>query len=73
MSRLKGHVKWFNVLRGFGFIIPDDGTGEVFAHYTHIEGEGYRSLYEGDRVQFGITNNPVNGRARMVTNIKAVR
>ena len=52
MKRKKGSVKWFNRLKGFGFIKPEDGTGDVFVHYSAIDGEGYRNLYEGDPVRY---------------------
>jgi CspA family cold shock protein len=50
-----GTVKWFNAEKGFGFITPDDGSGDVFAHFSAIVGDGYRSLDENQRVSFNIT------------------
>ncbi len=47
-----GTVKWFNAEKGFGFIAPDDGTADVFAHYSAITSSGYRSLEENQKVQF---------------------
>jgi CspA family cold shock protein len=47
-----GTVKWFSAEKGFGFIKPDDGTDDVFVHFSAIEGSGYRSLDEGQRVEF---------------------
>ncbi len=47
-----GTVKWFNAEKGFGFITPDDGAQDVFAHYSAIEAKGYRTLEEGQRVEF---------------------
>lgn len=52
MERKRGIVKWFSRIKGYGFILPDEGGQEVFVHYSAIEGEGYRNLYEGDRVEF---------------------
>ena len=52
MDRKQGVVKWFSRIKGYGFINPDDSEKEVFVHYSAIEGEGYRNLYEGDRVTF---------------------
>lgn len=52
MGRFSGIVKWFNRIKGYGFITPDEGEQEVFVHYSAIEGEGYRNLYEGDRVEY---------------------
>ena len=47
-----GTVKWFNATKGYGFITPDDGTPDVFVHFSAIEGSGYRELTEGQRVDF---------------------
>jgi CspA family cold shock protein len=50
----KGKVKWFNESKGFGFITRDDGS-DVFAHYSEIQGNGFKSLTEGDAVSFEVT------------------
>ncbi|GAB3555710.1 transcription antiterminator/RNA stability regulator CspE [Spelaeicoccus albus] len=50
-----GTVKWFNAEKGFGFIAPDDGSADVFAHYSAINATGYRSLEENQKVEFEIT------------------
>jgi cold shock protein len=47
-----GTVKWFNESKGFGFIVPDDGTPDVFVHHSNIAAEGYRSLDEGQKVEY---------------------
>ncbi len=49
-----GKVKWFNDSKGYGFITPDDGSKDVFVHHTAIQGDGFRSLQEGDAVDFEI-------------------
>ncbi|HLE77406.1 MAG TPA: cold-shock protein [bacterium] len=50
-----GAVKWFSNEKGYGFITPEDGSKDVFVHFTGIEGDGYRSLSEGQRVEFTVT------------------
>ena len=50
-----GTVKWFNSEKGFGFIAPDEGGPDVFAHYSAISGSGYRSLEENQKVEFEVT------------------
>ncbi|MFC5997956.1 cold-shock protein [Quadrisphaera sp. GCM10027208] len=47
-----GTVKWFNADKGYGFITPDDGGADLFAHFSAIQGNGYRSLDEGQKVQY---------------------
>jgi CspA family cold shock protein len=54
----QGTVKWFNAEKGFGFIAPDDGGADVFAHYTAIQSGGYRSLEENQRVEFEVAQGP---------------
>ena len=49
-----GTVKWFNAEKGFGFITPDDGTADVFAHFSQIQTSGYRTLDEGQKVTFTV-------------------
>lgn len=64
----KGTVKWFNESKGFGFITKDDG-GDVFVHYTAIEGNGFKSLSEGQAVSFEIVDGPKGPKAVNVTKI----
>ncbi|KAA9134514.1 cold-shock protein [Microbacterium caowuchunii] len=54
----QGTVKWFNSEKGFGFIAPDEGGADVFAHFSAIEGNGYRSLEENQRVEFEVEQGP---------------
>ena len=53
-----GKVKWFNDAKGFGFIEPDEGGGDVFAHFSAIAMDGYKSLKEGARVSYEVTQGP---------------
>ncbi|MFB7842429.1 MULTISPECIES: cold-shock protein [unclassified Microbacterium] len=53
-----GIVKWFNTEKGFGFIAPDDGTADVFAHFSAITGDGYRNLEENQKVSFDSERGP---------------
>jgi CspA family cold shock protein len=65
-ERVTGTVKWFNATKGFGFIKRDEGE-DVFVHYSAIVGEGYRSLEEGQRVEFVVTQGQKGPQAQDVT------
>ena len=58
-----GTVKWFNAEKGFGFIAPDDGGADVFAHYSAIAASGFRSLEENQKVEFEVTQGPKGPQA----------
>lgn len=60
-----GHVKWFNESKGFGFIAQDNGA-DVFVHYSAITGGGFRTLAEGQKVQFNVTQGPKGPQAENV-------
>jgi len=66
VERLKGTVKWFNNAKGYGFI-GRDGGADVFVHYSAISSDGYKSLQEGDAVEFEITQGPKGPQAANVT------
>jgi CspA family cold shock protein len=55
MSKIKGNVKWFNESKGFGFITPEDGSKDVFVHFSAIQSSGFKTLAEGQSVEFEIT------------------
>ena len=58
-----GTVKWFNDAKGFGFIAPEDGSADVFVHYSAIASSGFRSLQEGQRVSYEVNQGPKGAQA----------
>jgi cold shock protein len=65
-ERVTGTVKWFNNSKGYGFISQENGP-DVFVHHSAIQGEGYRSLEEGQRVEFSVETGPKGPQATNVT------
>jgi len=63
-----GTVKWFNESKGFGFITPDEGGEDLFAHFSAIQSKGFRTLTEGQKVSFDVTTGP---KGKQASNIKA--
>ena len=66
-NRESGTVKWFNDSKGFGFIERSDGKGDAFVHHSCIAGEGFKTLAEGQRVEFNITQGEKGPKAENVT------
>ena len=61
-----GAVKWFSAEKGFGFITPEDGSADVFVHFSAITGDGYRNLDEGAKVEYEVTQGPKGPQASSV-------
>jgi cold shock protein len=68
--RTTGTVKWFNDTKGFGFITPEDGSKDCFVHHTEIQGSGFKSLAEGDRVEFDVVADAKGPKATNVAKLK---
>ncbi|PYP55941.1 MAG: cold-shock protein [Gemmatimonadetes bacterium] len=69
MARITGTVKWFNDAKGFGFITPESGGKDCFVHHTAIQGEGFKSLTEGQRVEFEIVQGQKGPAAQNVVKL----
>lgn len=67
LSLQEGIVKWFSAEKGFGFIEREDGEGDVFVHFSAIQGDGFRTLEEGQRVSFEVTQGEKGPQASNVT------
>jgi len=63
----QGTVKWFNDAKGFGFIEPEDGGEDVFVHFSAIQGEGFKTLREGQKLEFDVVDGPKGLQASNVT------
>ena len=69
-QRIQGTVKWFNGDKGYGFITPSNGGADLFVHYSEIQASGFRTLNEGDRVEFEVTEGKKGKQASAVTLVK---
>lgn len=69
MARQTGVVQFFKEDKGFGFIKPDDGSKEVFVHFSSIQSEGHKKLEKGDRVEFEVVPDPKGARASDVVKV----
>ena len=67
--RITGTVKWFNDQKGFGFITPEDGSKDCFVHHSAIQAQGFRSLAEGERVEFDVVQGQKGPAAENVTKV----
>lgn len=65
-----GTVKWFNEEKGFGFISNDDGSGDVFVHFSAIQGEGFKTLAEGQHVSYDTEADPKNSSKQRAINVR---
>ncbi|MBN1385303.1 MAG: cold shock domain-containing protein [Elusimicrobia bacterium] len=63
---MQGKVKWFNDSKGYGFLAKDDGSGDVFVHFSSIVGDGFKSLSEGDAVEFDVVESDKGPKAANV-------
>ncbi|MBZ0284531.1 MAG: cold shock domain-containing protein [Anaerolineae bacterium] len=68
-ERIAGVVKWFSAEKGYGFITPDNGSADIFVHFSAIQGNGYRSLDEGTKVEFEVVEGPKGKQANSVVRV----
>ncbi len=69
---MQGTVKWFNATKGFGFIANEEGGEDIFVHYSSITGDGYKSLSDGQKVQFDIEPDKKNKSRMRAVNVRAI-
>jgi CspA family cold shock protein len=69
MARITGTVKWFNDAKGFGFITPENGEKDCFVHHTAIQAQGFKSLAEGERVEFEVVQGQKGPAAQNVVKL----
>ncbi len=67
---MNGTVKWFNEAKGFGFISNDDGSGDVFVHFSAIQSDGFKTLMEGQKVTYDVEPDPKDSRKMRAINVK---
>ena len=66
---VKGKVKWFNNQKGYGFVVAEGGSSDVFVHYSVIQGDGFKTLKEGDEVQFEVVSGEKGEQAKNVVKL----
>ncbi len=67
---MNGTVKWFNESKGFGFISNDDGSGDVFVHFSAIQSDGFKTLMEGQKVTYDVEPDPKDSRKMRAANVR---
>lgn len=68
-TKVRGTVKWFNDKKGYGFITPDGGGEDVFCHFSALQGEGYKSVKDGQAVEFNVVQGPKGSQAADVCKV----
>lgn len=69
MATTQGTVKWFNNVKGFGFIVPEAGGEDIFVHFSAISGDGFKTLNEGQKVSFELTDGP---KGQLAENVEPI-